>query len=144
MIRGLSFLIAAVLSLSLPGMSGAQDELPESVFRDYDHMRSVMDDGMMNRKIIMLMRAFGASDEMTEEELQSLEARVQSLFPMPFETVDLMKSDKLGENWTRELYAYHVGLNYIYAFVLFHTRPDAVVAVNFKFNTDPIVLLQEF
>ncbi|KRS14276.1 hypothetical protein XM53_00640 [Roseovarius atlanticus] len=139
-------LFAALLSLlavSLATPSTAQ-EPPESIFRDYEHMRSVMDDGMMNRKIVMLMRAFGASDEMTTEELQRLEAQVQALFPQPLETVEIVKSEKLGENWTREMYVYYSGIDYIYAFALFHTRPDAVIAVNFKFNTDPMALLAEF
>ncbi len=143
MTNALSALAAMLMTLALAVPAAAQD-LPESVFRDYDHMRSVMDDGMMNRKIIMLMRAFGASDEMTIEELQSLESRVKSLFPRKLETVEVVKSDRLGDAWVREMYVYYTGLDYMYAFVLYHTRPDAVVAVNFKFNTDPIVLLKEF
>lgn len=107
-------------------------------------MRSIIDEGMMNQKIVMLMRAFGASDEMTADELQSLEAQVKALFPKPLHTVEVMKSEKLGEHWTREMYVYYSRIDYIYAFLLFHTRPDAVIAVNFKLNTDPIVLLGEF
>lgn len=143
MLRYLAALFATISTLSLAEPSVAQ-EPPESVFRDYDHMRSVMDDGMMNHKIVMLMRAFGASDEMTEEELQSLERRVKSLFPQSLDTVEVMKTEKLGETWAREMYVYYSGLNYIYASVLYQTRADSVVAVNFKFNTDPIVLLNEF
>ena len=135
--------LLAIVTINLAAPSAAQEN-PESVFRDYDHMRSIMDDGMMNQNIVMLMRAFGASDEMTADELQSLEAQVKALFPRPLDTVEVMKSEKLGDHWTREMYVYYSGINYIYALVLFHTRPDAVVAVNFKFNTDPIVLLGEF
>ena len=138
--------VAALISILLFSQTApvtAQD-MPESIFRDYDHMRSVMDDGMMNRDIVKVMRAFGASDEMTAEELASLETRVRSLFPRPLETVEVMKSEKLGAHWTREMYAYFTDINYIYAYVLYHTRPDAVVAVSFKFNTDPGALLKEF
>ncbi|QFT92994.1 hypothetical protein FIU86_09070 [Roseovarius sp. THAF9] len=135
--------LLAIVTMTLAAPSAAQ-ETPESIFRDYDHMRSIMDDGMMNQKIVMVMRAFGASDEMTAEELQSLEARVKALFPKPLDSVEVMKSEKLGDHWTREMYVYYSGIDYIYAFVLFHTRPEALVAVNFKFNTDPIVLLKEF
>jgi len=123
----------------------AQDASPDSIFRDYDHMRSVLDEGMMNRNIVTVMRAFGASDEMTNEELTVLEEQVKRMFPRPLTDVDLMKSVQLGPNWTQELYAYRGGLReYIYALVLFHTGEDAVVAVKFLFNTDPIKLLQKF
>ena len=121
----------------------AQD-LPESVFRDYDHMRKVLDDGMMQRNIVDVMRAFGASDEMTVEQLNDLEDRVRTIFPAPFSEVEIMKSEKMGASWTQEMYAYNAGYSYIYAMVLFHQQDNAVVAVQFKFNTDPLEILADF
>ena len=144
MLKSLSAAWATVILLWASAASWAQDTLPESVFRDYDHMRSVLDEGMMERNISTVMRAFGASDEMTKEELSDLETHVRSIFGTPFTDVDVMKSVKLGPNWTQELYAFHSGTSYIYAMVLFHTREDDLVAVNFKFNTNPLPLLKDF
>lgn len=143
MSRFLSTVWAGFFALLCAGPLAAQD-LPESVFRDYDHMREVLDGGMMERNIVDVMRAFGASDEMTIEELNDLQIRVRAIFPEPFVNVDVMRSEKMGEDWTLEMYAYHVGYAYVYAVVLFHQQPDALVAVKFKFNTDPFELTKDF
>ena len=130
------------ICLSLPAT--AQEELPESIFRDYGHMREVLDQLMMESRIVEVMRAFGASDEMTTEELESLQARVRSIFPNDFTEVDLMKRDEMGEGWGRELYAFWSGFSYIYASVIYHQRETEFVAVHFTFNTDLDSLLADF
>lgn len=132
----------AALCLGLPAT--AQEDLPESVFRDYAHMREVLDGLMMQREIADVMRAFGASDEMTAEELDSLQNRVRAIFPSDFGQVSLVKRDEMGDGWAREMYAYWGGLSYIFASVVFHQREEALVAVKFKFNTDINALLTEF
>ncbi|MCR9114630.1 MAG: hypothetical protein NXH84_15245, partial [Rhodobacteraceae bacterium] len=104
----------------------------------------VLDGLMMQREIADVMRAFGASDEMTVEELDSLQNRVRAIFPSDFAQVSLVKRDEMGDGWAREMYAYWGGLSYIFASVVFHQREEALVAVKFKFNTDINALLTEF
>ncbi|MEL7257112.1 MAG: hypothetical protein AAFN80_04620 [Pseudomonadota bacterium] len=122
----------------------AQDDLPESVFRDYDHMREVLDTNMMSRQIGVVMRNFGASDEMTPEQLTALENQVRGIFPQDFENADIILRDELENGWVRELLAYYTGISYIYVSVFYHKREDFVVVPFFRFNTDMLELLTEF
>lgn len=135
-----SCLFALILILS-PG-AHAQDQEP--VFADYAEMRQTLDQMMMSRRIADVMIAFGGSDEMTKEELSSLEARVRAIYSMDFEHVDMLKSDDMGNGWMQELYAYWTGLSYIYVTVLYHDRGSELVAINFKFNTDFDALIVNF
>jgi len=130
----------AIAALAMP----AQGQTPESIFRDYEDMRSNLDRMMMAREIEAVLRAFGASDEMTDEELKTLEHRVRSIFPFDFRHVHVLKTDDMGEGWRRELYAYWAGVSYIYATVLFHERDGELVAISFKFNTDIDALIEVF
>ena len=136
-------ILAAILATAcflLP----ARAELPDSVFRDYDHMRSTLDELMMGREIEAVLRAFGASDEMSDQELTTLEQRVRDIYPFDFRHVDVLKADDMGNGWRRELYAYWAGISYIYATVLFHQRDGELVAISFKFNTDIDTLIGAF
>ena len=136
------FLFPFLLLWPLSGPVSAQ--MPESIFRDYDQMREVLDKLMMTREIEAVMRAFGASDEMSDEQLESLETRVRDIFPYDFRHVDVLKTDDMGNGWRRELYAYWAGTSYIFATVLFHDRDGELVAIEFKFNTDIDDLIAAF
>ncbi|WP_135505496.1 hypothetical protein [Roseovarius aestuariivivens] len=140
-IRTAALILMTTLAL-LPAR--AQETLPDAVFRDYDHMRDVLEETVMARRIADVMRAFGGSDEMTKEELADLEARVRGIYTSDFERVDLVTRLNMNAGWARELYAFSTGISYFYVMVLFHQRDDALVAVRFKFNTDPLPLLAEF
>ncbi len=128
------------LFLALPVMAQHQN----AMFRDYEDMREVLDRLMMNREIEGVMRAFGASDEMSDEQLKNLEIRVRDIFPYDFRHVDVLKRDDMGNGWKRELYAYWGGTAYIYATVLFHERKGELIAINFTFNTDIDELIERF
>lgn len=143
------FLTIAALVLTLVltftvNTARAQDDLPESVFRDYDHMREVLDTNMMSRQIGVVMRNFGASDEMTPEQLSALENQVRGIFPQDFETAEMILRDELENGWARELLAYYTGISYIYVAVFYHQREDFLVVPFFRFNTDMLELLTEF
>lgn len=129
------FLFAILSALMLAGPGSAQD-VPESIFRDYAHMRQVLDDNIMRRDIVTTMRAFGASDEMTDEELAALQRRVEGIFPRDFENVDVLRINDMGNGWRQEIYAYWVGTSYLYAYLFMHDQGDRMVAVHFQFNTD--------
>lgn len=124
--------VFAILLTALPAT--AQDQA--SIFKNYDDMRARLDRMMLSRDIADVMLAFGASDEMTQEELDDLETRVRSIFSSDFDHVDVLKRDDMGNGWARELYAYWGDSGYLYATVLMHKRPEVLVAIEFKFNTD--------
>ncbi|MEQ9259741.1 MAG: hypothetical protein RIG84_11645 [Roseovarius sp.] len=121
------------LSLSAPR---AAAQMQESIFRDYDEMREVLDRLIMAREIEEVMRAFGGSDEMTAEQLAGLEARVRGIFPYDFRHVARLKQEDMGAGFRRELYVYWAGTAYLFATVFFHEREGETVAINFRFNTD--------
>lgn len=142
-LKGLALILLAALTIGA-GTSLAQDVLPESVFRDYDHMREVLDTNMKSRQIGVVMRSFGASDEMTPEELSALEAQVRGIFPQDFETAEIILREELENGWVRELLTYYTGISYIYVSVFYHRREDIVVVPFFRFNTDLLELLVDF
>ena len=133
---------ALIFGCLLAAPSFAQDE--DSIFRDYKHLRSVLDKNMMQRNMVDVMRAFGASDEMTPEQLTALEKRVRGIFSRDFTNVDVLRSDNMGNGWKQELYAYWNGASYIYAYVLMHDQGDRVNAIHFKFNTAFAALNENF
>ncbi len=137
-----SFLSALAVAVALASPAAAQHQ--NSIFRDYAEMRDVLDRFMFSRRIADVMRAFGASDEMTEQELQGLENRVRAIFPYDFRHVDVLRSEDMGNGWKRELYAYWAGTAYIFATVIFHERDGECVAIAFRFNTDIEELLSKF
>lgn len=140
----MKFLSRLILILSLLAPTAAPAQDVESVFRDYAHMREVLDGLVKKRQIADVMRAFGASDEMTKEELANLEQRVRAIFKTDFENVDMLRKIDMGNGWNHELYAYWTGLSYLYVSVLYHQRTNELVAINFKFNTEYDELIVEF
>ena len=116
-------ILAFFTTFFLVGPGVAQD-IPESIFRDYDHMRQVLDDHIMKRDIVTTMRAFGASDEMTDEELAGLQRRVEGIFSRDFKHVDVLRVNDMGNGWRQEMYAYWVGTSYLYAYLLMHDQGD--------------------
>ncbi len=135
-------ILIVIAMLGFAPMPLQADEQP--IFQSYEDMRSTLDSLMMAREMEKVMRRFGASDEMTDEELSSLEARVRSIFPGDFRHVDLLKRDDMGNGWAQELYAYWSGLSYIYVAVLMHDRGSELVSINFKFNTDFDKIVENF
>lgn len=138
MIRILTLSLALMLA---PLVAAAQEQ---PVFRDYDEMRSTLDKLMMARQVGDVMRRFGGSDEMSDDDLSALDARMRSLFPFDFKHVDLLRVDQMENGWSQEMYAYWSGLSYVFVVVLLHQRDDNLVAINIKFNTDFYELIGSF
>lgn len=130
--RHLAFALTAALTLACAQGAAAQD----GVFRSYDDMRGNLDRMMMSRDIKEVMLTFGGADEMTIQQLDDLQARVRQIFPEDFTEVTLVRRNELQNGWAQELIAYRTGLAYIFAYVLMHQTSDALVAVNFQFNSD--------
>jgi len=134
-----------LIVIAMLGFAPAQAQTDEQpIFKSYEEMRNTLDTLMMAREMEQVMRKFGASDEMTDEELKSLEARVRTIFPGDFRHVDLLKRDDMGNGWAQELYAYWGGLSYIYVAILMHDRGSEIVSINFKFNTDFDKIVENF
>ncbi len=129
------FILAAATALfTMPAF--AQD----SVFDSYDAMRSEMDTLLMTRQIEDLMLRFGGADEMTPQQLATLDSQVEQIFPRDLEQAAVLRRQELDNGFAQELVAYWTGLNYIYAYVFYHERDGRVVSINYRFNTDFIAL----
>ena len=124
--------VLAVLACLMTGPVWAED----GVFRSYQDLREQLDPLMKSRQIAEVLTLFGGADEMTPQELQTLEERVQTYFKRDFEEVALIKQAEHLNGWRQELLAYWVGTEYIYVYILMHQREDAFLSVNFKFNSD--------
>lgn len=128
----------AVLALwgLLLGGQGALAQHQDGVFSDYDSLVATMDELVKERRISDLMLAFGGSDEMTEVELQQLEARVRSIFPQDFVHRERVRVQMLENNFRQELWAFYTGSGYLYTYLVIHDRKDRTLSLSFKFNTD--------
>ncbi|OSQ48557.1 hypothetical protein [Marivita geojedonensis] len=126
------FSCMAAISLVLAQGAAAQD----GVFRDYDELRSTLDQYMTSRDIKSVMLRFGGADEMTIQQLDDLQGRVRQIFPQDFTEVALVRRNEMENGWAQELISYRSGISYIFAYLVLHQLDDAIVSVNFQFNTD--------
>lgn len=122
----------AAFSLVLAQGASAQD----GVFRDYEELRSALDQYMTTRDIKSVMLRFGGADEMTIQQLDDLQGRVRQIFPEDFTEVALVRRHEMENGWAQELISYRNGISYIFAYLVLHQLDDAIVSVNFQFNTD--------
>lgn len=125
---------AIALGLSFAQASLAQQE--DAVFASYDAMRAEMDQAIRERRIEDLMIRFGGADEMTVEQLRSLDRQVEQLFPDDFENVALLRRVQHNNGFAQEIIAYWTGTSYLYAYVFYHNTGRDTVSINFRFNTD--------
>lgn len=135
MTRFLRCLIAAALLpafLLVPQLSTAQSS--QALFDNYLELRARLDTLMKNRDIAEVMPLFG--DASTPEDLEALEQRVREIYPQDFENVALIRRQDLEHGFRQELIAYWVGTAYIYVHLLLHQREDAIIALNFNFNSE--------
>lgn len=125
-------LAALILAIGLSSPAAAQD----GVFDSYDDLRSTLDGMMIDRRITDFMIAVGAADEMTPQQLDSLEARVREIFPEPLANVTRARAEDLGDGFRHEMLIYWTGTSYLYVRILVHEQADRTVAVTTRFNTD--------
>ncbi|AHM05013.1 hypothetical protein roselon_02714 [Roseibacterium elongatum DSM 19469] len=138
---------ALALVLSLVATSPALAQTPGSgMFASYEQMRATLDQLMSTRQITQLLTMFGGADEISQADMAQIEGQVRALFPRDFTGNAVMLRQPMGGGFQQELIAYwEGGTNYIYARLLFHTRPEGgVVALNMTFNSDPDVLIPLF
>ncbi len=122
--------LALILATATP--LAAQD----AYFQSYDAMRGEMDAMIMARETQALMLRFGGADEMTEVQLDNLDVQVDQLYPNRLDNVALIRRVEHDNGFVQELIAYWEDWRYLYAYVFYHVRDDAVISINFRFNSD--------
>lgn len=108
----------------------------DGVFRNYEDLKQTMDQHIQAREIKAVMLKFGGADEMTVQQLDNLEARVRQIYPTNLENSATILIKTLDNGFRQELHAYWTGLDYMYTYLLIHDRDNAVVSINFQFNSD--------
>jgi hypothetical protein len=129
-----SVIFSGVLALFLGLAQGVAAQ--DGVFRNYEELRSDLDQYMKSRDIKSVMLRFGGADEMTIQQLDNLQGRVRQIFPQDFTEVELVRRNEMENGWSQELISYRRGISYIFAYLVLHQLDDAIVSVNFQFNTD--------
>ena len=142
MIRTFAFQIALLAMLCCVPQTGQAQEQP--VFKDYDEMRSVLDELMMSRQVVRMLNRFGGAEGMSPEESAQMETRMRELFPIDFKHKSVVRVDQMENGWSQEMYAYWTGLSYVWVSVLIHQRESELVVINIKFNTDFFALIDSF
>ena len=127
-------ILALVLALVWTPIELAAQEQP--IFKDYDEMRSTLDELMMARQIEKMMLRFGGPSDMSKEDLKDFELRIRDRFPRDFDNVDVVRVQTLENGWSQEMYAYYSGLGYIFVAVLLHQRADQLIVLNIRFDVN--------
>ncbi|MCU4654545.1 hypothetical protein N8I71_17030 [Roseibacterium sp. SDUM158016] len=142
--RSILFCLALILASLLPGASLAQEaEVP--LFDSYEDMRATLDQLVSERRVGELLSAFGGGDEMSLQDMSSLEMQVRNIYPEDFANTAVMLRAEMAEGFGQELIAYWSGTSYIYVRVLWHELPEGgVLALNMTFNSNPDVLIALF
>lgn len=129
-----SVIFSGILAVFLGLAQGAVAQ--DGVFRNYEELRSDLDQYMKSRDIKSVMLRFGGADEMTIQQLDNLQGRVRQIFPQDFTEAALVRRNEMENGWSQELISYRTGISYIFAYLVLHQLDDAIVSVNFQFNTD--------
>lgn len=122
----------ACLALTLAAPAIAQD----AVFDDYAAMRAELDSLVSEKRTQDLMLRFGGADEMTEAQLDNLDAQVEQLYPQPFTRNAVLRHVTHENGFHQEVIAYWNGLAYLFVYVFYHEVDGRLVSINMRFNSD--------
>ena len=136
-----TFLFSVAIALSAAPALAQQNN---GRFASYDALRDEMIRLMSARDIEALLVRFGGSDEMTPEQMGTLQSRIQELFPQDFKHADLVRQQILMNGWRKEMWVFYTGTRYLYVSVVVHEREDFTFSINFTFNSDFETVNKEF
>ena len=136
------FIATLLFALGLAAPSSAQD----SVFASYEAFEEFVDDGFKSRDFATLTKRLGGRDEYTPEQLTALTNQMRAVLPMDFTDGAVMKEVVLENGFRQEARTYwrEGTLQYVYSYFLLQERGDALVVINFNFNTSVAPILASF
>ncbi len=144
MIRLFSFfpIFLAVLAASIATAARAQQR--DGVFADYGAYAAFVDQRIMSRDFIPLIKSLGGRDEYTEEQLTAVNAQLLNAFPVDFENVTVFRRQDLGNGVSQEARLYWTGENYAFYYAILHQREGELVVLNFKLNSSVEPIMKSF
>ncbi|MEX0338838.1 MAG: hypothetical protein AB3N11_07345 [Arenibacterium sp.] len=132
--------IALLLLLVLP--LGAQAQIRDSMFSDYESYQNFVDKAVYTRDFGSLIQNLGGRDEYTDEQLAATVGVFLRIFPTDFTSHAVTNVQDLGGGFRREMRVYWQagGFGYLYYYALLHDRGDDLVVLKFTMNTDVDVI----
>ncbi|WGW02887.1 hypothetical protein [Tropicibacter oceani] len=130
------------LLLILAGAVGAQTR--DSVFDSYDAYEAYVDEKIMSRDFIPLVKTLGGRDEYTEAQLSQVNTQLMAAFPVDFENVTRFRQTDLGGGVRQEGRLYWNGESYAFYYAILHERGDQIVVLNFNLNSSISTIMAQF
>ncbi len=140
MIRLFSFLVMLFPLLAAPASAQQRD----GVFASYAAYAAFVDQRIMSRDFIPLIKSLGGRDEYTEEQLIGVNAQLLTAFPVDFSNVSVFRRQDLGNGVSQEARLYWTGENYAFYYAILHQRGDELVVLNFKLNSSVEPIMKSF
>lgn len=125
--------VAIFIPMMTVGLVAAQER--DSVFGDYQGYETFVDDKIMHRDFVELVKALGGRDEYSTRQLDGIQQQFTDIFPIDFRHKTVFKKIDLGGGMTQEARAYWIGERYIYFYALLHQREQDLVVINFTVNS---------
>jgi len=132
----------AVLVISIATTASAQQR--DGVFADYTAYAAFVDQRIMSRDFVPLIKSLGGRDEYTEEQLTKVNAQLLKAFPVDFRNVSVFRRQDLGNGVSQEARLYWTGENYAFYYAILHQRAGELVVLNFKLNSSVEPIMKSF
>lgn len=133
---------AILLAAILPTLVSAQ--IADSTFKDYQSFSAYVDEHVKDRKMTELLVTMGGRDEYTKEQMDNIQAQTDRLFPTALDQKTVFHRDDLGGGIYQEARAYWTGKSYMYLYFLLHEREDALIVLQFAFNSSVGKIMEKF
>ncbi|MEM6480122.1 MAG: hypothetical protein AAF841_10780 [Pseudomonadota bacterium] len=129
------YLLTLIFTLGFIAPASAQE--PPGLFSTYTDYEDYLVSAAKDRRFGEMLVRLGGGDEYTPEQVAQLQAQLDNIFPRDFDRDDLVVRDPIGNGYFHEIRTvYRAGtLQYLFIYCLLHQRDDALIVLNFAFNT---------
>jgi len=133
------FLLASALAVAT--LTGAQAQTTAPSAADltpreaYQQGRALLDQLIMERKIVEAVTIFDPNEAMSRENLEVIEADLRTRYTEDFEHAAVVRSELMRNGFRQELIAYWTGNQYLYVYLLMHTFDNRTQLLNFAYNS---------
>ncbi|MCA0873393.1 hypothetical protein LCL97_21385 [Seohaeicola saemankumensis] len=115
-----------------PSGSGSAELTPREA---YQRGRALLDQLIMERKIVEAVTIFDPNEAMSRENLAVIEADLRTRYTEDFEHAAVVRSELMRNGFRQELIAYWTGNQYLYVYLLMHTFENRTQLLNFAYNS---------
>ena len=142
--QGIKRAISAAALAATLWTGGADAQMRDSVFADYDSYSAYVDRAVMSRQFGAFVQDMGGRDEYTSEQLAGVERQFTQIYPVDFEEGGVFNRRDLGTGMMQEGRYYRTGDRYVYFYALLHQREDSLIVLEFALNSDAETIMRRF